>query len=162
MMGAWGTDTFADDGAMDWVGEFLDAEEGMPSDDDEEPSTKEGLIITALSNLSEAGASEYVEADDATKALAAAEVLAAWIGKPSATLREAGRGTKSTAGNTLGQLMGWIATTRSPLKNSKELRSAASKAVSRVLKSELAELWEESDSGAEWRQGVKDLEIRLR
>ena len=70
-MGTWGTGTFENDGASDWV---YDLEE-----------TK--APVQFLSDTLKAGLNdEYLESGDAENALAAAEVVAALLGHPAANL----------------------------------------------------------------------------
>ena len=132
-MGAWGINTFENDDASDWLGEFCD-----------EPS--EDLLFDAFAAVNDIG-DEYLEAPESSAALAAAEVVAALFGKPSATLtdeaQECVRNFK--------------------LKPTDELRAAAQKAVARVqTDSELKELWDESDDAAQWQATVQDLAGRLK
>lgn len=159
-MGAWGAGSFDNDTAMDWAGTFVDADEGMPEEDDDEALTKEALIIGPLATLAESPEDEYIEADLASEAVAAGEIVAAIFGLPSADLLKAAKDPEAE-GNTLGQLMAWVSTTGSELKERSDLRVLAREAVGRVLDSELSELWEDSDSGDEWKRAVEDLRKRL-
>jgi len=133
IMGAWGINTFENDDASDWLGEFCD-----------EPN--EDLLIDAFAAVNDIG-DDYLEAPESSAALAAAEVVAALLGKPSAKLpdeaQECVRNFK--------------------LKPNDELLASAQKAVARVqTNSELKELWDESDDAAQWQTTVQDLATRLK
>jgi hypothetical protein len=69
-LGAWGSGSFENDDASDWLGAFCDAPD------------KE-LISDALSTVAEMDADEYLEAPDCSVALAAAEVVAALKDPPN-------------------------------------------------------------------------------
>ena len=70
-MGAWGTQSFENDDALDWLA-ALEAE-GLPV---------AGAALAAVEEL----APEYSEAPTCSAALAAAEVVAAMRGRPAAAL----------------------------------------------------------------------------
>ncbi len=132
-MGAWGINTFENDDAADWIGEFCD-------DSDKE------LLVEAFDAVNEVG-DDYLEAPESNAALAAAEVVAALLGKPSASLPD-------DAKECIGKLN---------LKPSEKLVAAARKAVKRVkTDSELKELWDESDDAVQWQTTVEDLAARLK
>ncbi|TDN39251.1 DUF4259 domain-containing protein [Hymenobacter sp. UV11] len=132
-MGTWGNRNFENDSAMDFVADFID----NPSLESlEEP-------LTTVMSLSEE--EEYIEVDEAGAALAAAEIVAAILAKPSvdfpSTLRAA------------------IA----PLHSSVSLQKLARKAVKQILKeSELQELFAESGEPSDWQDVQKDLIERLK
>lgn len=80
-MGAWGTDSFANDDAMDWVAELEAAGD---------TAVVRAALIAAAGDDSERGeGSEYIEAPTGSVALAAAEVVAALRGRPHPELPEA-------------------------------------------------------------------------
>ncbi len=133
-MGAWDVGNFGNDDAMDWAGEFEDA-----------PSEK--AIRAALSDA--ADAKGYLESPQASIALAAAEVVAAAHGQPSATLPA--------------KLAAW-ASAHSSIATPERLAQAIA-AVLRVRgdqNSELAELWKDSPDAANWLAEIGNLESRLR
>ena len=100
-----------------------------------------------LSTLLMKLAIDYLEAPESNAALAAAEVVAALLGKPSASLPD-------DAKECIGKLN---------LKPSEKLVAAARKAVKRVkTDSELKELWDESDDAVQWQTTVEDLAARLK
>lgn len=156
-MGTWGHRSFENDQAMDWADTFVDAEEGMPSDDDDDDTlTKEGLLAGPLAMIANLPKDEYVEADLAWDAIAAAEVVAALFGKPGPEV-SAARGDDALA-----RIKEWVSTTKTPLKKGKDLLEVGRKALKRVTKSELSELWAESDDkGAAWKKEMEDLYKRL-
>jgi hypothetical protein len=132
-MGAWGINTFENDDAADWIGEFCD-----------EPDKE--LLVEAFDAVNDIG-DDYLEAPESSAALAAAEVIAALLGKPSANLTDE---TKECVG-------------KLKFKPNEKLLSAARKAVERVkTNSELKELWDESDDAAQWQATVEDLAARLK
>ena len=128
-MGAWGTAAFDNDDAADWVYEL--EREGI--------SAVDGALADAL------------DADDLsppldTNAIAAAEVVAAALGRPAADLPEA-----------VAALASGLASRITP-----EHATQARAAVDHVLaSSEIAELWAESDDDAVWRASIDDLVQRL-
>src|SRR5690606_21918516 len=90
-------------------------------------------------------AEDYLEAPEASQAIAAAEAIAAALGRPTA------------AGLAEEDLMSWIAKVKPTTDPS--LASEAARALDRILgpDSELLELWEESDELDDWRAGVVTL-----
>src|SRR5258708_2687967 len=72
-MGAWGSDSFENDDALDWLDDFCDAPE-------------QALILNTLSTVVEVDASEYLEAPNCSVGIAAAEVVAALMSAPNANL----------------------------------------------------------------------------
>ena len=128
-MGAWGTGAFDNDGARDWVGELED-----------------GGITAIESALDDAIRSSDLSAPTDVEAIAAAEVVAAAIGRPLPGLSE-----------DIAALVAHLAPSVTP-----EHTARARTAVERVLNaSELAELWEETDDADTWRGLVEDLIDRL-
>ena len=134
-MGAWGVLTFDNDEANDWA---------FGLDDVDDLS----LVESAFDALEEAD--DYLEAPDASNALAACEVLARLNGKP-------GYKTSYTE-----KVDDWVAA--HPLKPSDDLIKRANAAIDRVLgeNSELKELWADSEKNLEWLASVEDLRQRLR
>lgn len=129
--GAWGAGSFENDDAMDWVAECVAGSGAQP-------------VIAAFAKVQ--GAS-LVEAPDGSAAVAAAEVVAAALGKPRPGLPA--------------ELAGWLA------KQPKPAIAAQASAARRALRkiedpkaSELRQLWSEGKS-AQWLADVKDLETRL-
>lgn len=128
-MGAWGTGAFDNDAALDWVGELED-----------------GGITAIESALDEAVRSSDLSAPTDVEAIAAAEVVAAAIGRPLPGLSEE-----------IAALVAHVGPGVTP-----EHTARARTAVERVLNaSELSELWAETDDADEWRGLVEDLIKRL-
>ncbi|MHA3770522.1 DUF4259 domain-containing protein [Verrucomicrobiota bacterium sgz303538] len=133
-MGSWGILPFENDDALDWVWELEDAENFSVLED-------------ALAHVASATDEEYVEAAEAEEALAAAEVVAALLGKKLGILPEA--------------VSIFLERNRGKAPDAK-LVSLAIKAVQRVrTSSELKELWEESDDAEKWEAAMDDLLTRL-
>jgi hypothetical protein len=129
-MGAWSIEHFDNDAALDWLYDFS-----------MDPS------VQALEDTFKAVADteDYIESDDGSAVLAAAEVIAAAKGK------------KSTAYPEDTEVF-------SRLKISPELIARALQAidiVSRQDNSELKELWQESDEYEDWQKAVDELKERL-
>jgi hypothetical protein len=130
-MGAWGLLFNENDDAADWLAEFSD-----------EPNWN--LVDHALAAIPN-DTKEYVEAPECSQALAAAEVVAAAIGKPSTRLDD-GISAWATDNTTGGEARADIARI----------------ALARIRdNSELQELWEESDEYADWQASVNETVSRL-
>lgn len=132
-MGAWGVLAFDNDTACDWAYELDDCSDLS-------------LVDAALGEV-EATGSEYLDADPASNALAACEVLARLRGRP---------GYENAYTESVDA---WVAS--HPQTPPPALLGRAAAVIARVLAadSELAELWDEGD-GAEWRAAVEDLRRR--
>ncbi len=130
-MSAWGFGSFENDDAADWVADLVEMND-------------ETLIDEAFERAMEAK-SGYIEAPEASCALAAAEVVAALRGKPASELPE--------------EIRGWLEGKPTP---STERLQNARQAVAAVRKeSELRDLWEEQEELEDWEPVVADLERRL-
>ena len=128
-----GTGTFDDDDAMDWLDSF----------ESEGPSA----IESALTTVTELGREDYLEAPEASHALAAAELVAAALGGEDDRLPDNFRPRFAKHIDAI---------------NDAELTAPARKAVLRVLRaSELKEQWEDSGDD-DWEDGVRDLLERLK
>ncbi len=132
-MGATGSGTFDTDDAMDWLDSF---ESDGPT-----------AIETALTTVTDLGREEYLEAPEASHALAAAELVAAASNGEDDRLPDNFRPRFAHHIDAI---------------NDADLGALARKAVVRVLRaSELKELYE--DAGDEdWEDGVRDLLERLK
>jgi hypothetical protein len=134
-MGSWGVLPFENDDALDWVWELEDAEDFA-------------VLELSLEQVARAEPDEYVEAADAEEALAAAEVVAALLGKPLEELPE--------------PVEDFLQRSRGKKPDAK-LVSLAAKAVKRIQSSsELKDLWEASDDAEKWDEVVEELLSRLR
>jgi hypothetical protein len=130
-MGAWGHGSFDNDDAGDWVAELSEAVGTEP-------------VSEAFEAVLEVG-DNYLEVTEAGRGLAAAEVVAALLGRPPAVLPE--------------EVTAWLAGKKPPKA---ALIKKAQRVVKRVLKdSELKELWAESEDAAKWQREAEGLLQRL-
>lgn len=131
-MGTWSHEPFGNDSANDWAYEL-------------EGQRDFSLVARALQTVLDNG-SEYLDADLAVEAIAAAEVLA----------KALGRGTQADAYTK--KVDAWLATMRAT--PSPELLSKARAALARILgaDSELRELWEDSEEFEAWQASVRSLQ----
>ncbi len=132
-MGAWGWGPFENDDASDWVYELEEAE-------------GPAVLLDAFEAVAD-DKDDYVDADVAARAIAAAEVVAALLGRPGDDLPE--------------EAEAWV---DDHLDDDvePELVSEAVRAVRRVKSnSELQELWEDSDDADDWKKSLDDLVKRL-
>jgi Domain of unknown function (DUF4259) len=130
-LGAWSHTSFGNDDASDFVYEV--EEDGVPA------------VANAFEVVNHFPADGYLEAPDACVALAAAELVAAAVGKPASDFPEQ------------------AAALMPKIQNVRALRSEATAAVTRVLNnSELRELWAEADDFGKWRADVENLLERLK
>lgn len=129
-MGASGYSAFENDDAMDWLAELEDAEDTS-------------VLVNAFDEISDVS-EDYIEIPEASIAIAAAEVVAALLGRTAISLPE--------------EVMEWV-------EGRGEMPSAvvnqARSAVNRILvDSELQGVWEDSGS-SDWKACVEDLLRRL-
>jgi len=152
-MGAWGTGSFENDDALDWVIGWETASEGEGTEND--PGRIAFVIGAMAVAVDHKG---YLEVDGGSAALAAAEVVAAANGKPSAAMKPGPEADKA-----LTELASWARGQHARLLNDPEVRALARQAVTRTTgkDSEIAELWDESEQSAEWRAAAEDLGKRL-
>jgi hypothetical protein len=130
-MGAHGVSPFDDDEASDFAAEIICAEDM-------------NIIAQAVYAVPDAD-EQYVESGTATRALVAAEVLAAQMGNES--------------GDVPDELQSWIQSQDDP---DNVLLVRARSAVRRVLRnSELRELWQQSELFPDWRERIQSLMKRL-
>ena len=133
-MGAWGAGSFQNDTALDWYEDFRSG----------------GAAAIAEAFLATETA-DYIESDDGTTALAAAEIVAAAFGKP-------------TSDNPI-DLNDLLSRYQDFITDLPESRARAISAARKVLapSSELNELWQDAGDDAieEWTGLVNDLISRL-
>lgn len=133
-MGTWGSDSFENDEALDWVGDFCDA------------PAKE-LVLNALSRVAEMDFFDCLEASVCNVGIAAAEVVAALKGAPNPNFPDEAMACLS----------------RRTIVADSSLVHIALKAVERIkIDSELKEVWDESENPDEWYSAVGNLEVRLK
>ncbi|MFJ8430988.1 DUF4259 domain-containing protein [Kitasatospora sp. NPDC094019] len=129
-MGTWDIGHFDNDTAADYCGAL----------DEAPPGEREGLLRHALTLTAEAGAEDYLDSDEAVRALAAAALVAAQCpgGEPVTTAYGPGEPLPVLAA---------------------DLRPLAVAALDRTVaeESELAELWDETEDGPAWRRAVQAL-----
>ena len=149
-MGTWGSGTFENDWALDWAADLRESPDHSP-------------ILTALEQVVVHGGTKYsspsilerlrglsrhtdwLTANVAARALAAAEVVSASLGRPPKKLPDG--------------ISGWLQ--QHACSFPPDLSELALRAVMIVkTSSELKDLWEEGNA-TEWRNGVEDLERRL-
>lgn len=130
-MSIWGTGSFENDDALDWMVELADSDDDNP-------------IIDAL-NIVIDQADESPEAPDCAVAIAAVEVVAAWMGDPTEDCPE--------------EVEAWVEGRPAPPAT---IISQARYVTEAVLEnSELKDLWKNSDEFDEWQTTVNDLLARL-
>jgi hypothetical protein len=130
-VGVWGTGPFENDDARDFTAELQ--ADGM------------WVLRGALEEVALLDPEGYMAAPPSSRAIAAAEVLAAARGKPAPDLPP--------------EVADWMS--RAPRIDDR-LVALASKAIARILDgSELKELWHASEEGPAWESRVTDLAERL-
>jgi hypothetical protein len=130
----WGSDSFENDDALDWIADFCD-------DPDQE------LLVDALSRVAEMDFFDCLAAPECTVAIAAAEVVAALRGAPNPNLPAKGSECVS----------------RLTIEADSRFVHLALKAVERIkTDSELKDLWDESENQDEWYSAMASLEVRLK
>lgn len=131
-MGAWGEKAFQNDSALDWVADL--EEEGV------------GALHEILERVADSSHDEYLDVDDASAAIAAAEIVAA-------TVHGQGRLNHDA--------QAWLRENDSALGDDE--MDLARRAVERVLgpSSELRELWDEGGADNDWRKDVDALLVML-
>lgn len=131
-MGCWGFGNFQNDDALDWVGEL-----------------QNGAGFGAVTRVLQAELNgAYIEAPDASESLAASEVVAALLGRPSADLPV--------------EVARWVAENRG--QDAAPYRERALNHLRAILSghSELRELWKQSESDYPfWKATVESLIARL-
>lgn len=130
-MGAWGHGSFDNDAAGDWLHDLCD---GDPS-----------LLIDALTVMADADVDAYLDSDVCCAALAAAELVAAALGKGEDRLDA--------------QARTWLTEHHAAIDVD---IGVARGAVERVFRaSELRDLWDENGADVEWHEDVRELLRRL-
>jgi hypothetical protein len=149
-MGTWGAGSFENDWALDWLGRLHESGDSSHIRDAltlvvEHGGTRE-LPPSLLERLrGRRHHTDWLTAGVVSKALAAAETVAAWIGHPAVNLPDG--------------IIAWLQQHSPSLRS--DLVPLAREAVGIVkTNSELKDLWEESDA-TEWKNVVEDLERRL-
>lgn len=129
--GAWGEGSFENDDALDWTSECAH-------------SSGAKMVHATLNSAVKA---KYLEAPEASAAVAAAEVIAAAKGKPSAKLPK--------------ELEAWLGRqSKTALANLAPLARQVLKKVLDPKSSELRQLWSEGKKN-HWESSITELEARL-
>ena len=132
-MGTWGSGSFENDDALDWVGAFVDDPEHHPIED----------VFEAVNSR----AGEYLEVPICAAAIAAAEIVAALHGTPNPKLPDT--------------LKRWVRAQNAATDH--EFARRALTAISHVeSNSELKELWDDSPDAGNWYAELRNLQLRLR
>ena len=129
--GAWGEGSFDNDDALDWVAECTHSNGIAP-------------VAQAFRAVLDA---KYIEAPLGSAAVAAAEIVAAALGKPSASLPP--------------EVQSWVR--KQSAKELSQLAPLARKVLARIQDpkvSELRQLWSEGKPN-KWSSVITDLEARL-
>lgn len=130
-MGTWGYYNFDNDAAADFAADFRD-------------NHSEVTLLEALVAVAEE--EDQIDGDAASEALAAAEIVAAILGKPSRDFPA--------------DLIPVIV--KLDASESEDLREMAQQAVQAVAnKSALQEMWAKNESANDWQQTQQDLLQRL-
>ncbi len=131
-MGAWGSKAFENDGACDFLDDLL--------------GSGEGALAAVLSGIAAMDRGAYLDVDDATAGVAAAELVAAAHGGGDDRLSPAAKR--------------WLVTSRDEAKAVGA--GVALRAVERIYAaSELRDLWSEGGGTSEWHDQMRELSRRL-
>ena len=129
-MSRWGVGSFENDDAVGWLAKLG-------------PITRDDLTKVFLHAADNPG---YLEAPDASVAVAAAEVIAALNGSPAAEVPP--------------EIVEWTKANREA--STPDLKALAIRALERVRRnSELKDLWLEADGLNDWTVAIHDLQTRL-
>lgn len=131
-MGAWGLGSFENDTALDWAGDLMETR---------------GLSV--LKKALDIAPGQSLDADEGSEAIAAAEIVAALIGR--------GRANDDLPE----EVAAWLPTLQS--LDAQSLRGMAVQALDAVLSqdSELRELWAETEDFEAWKGDVEALRALL-
>jgi hypothetical protein len=133
-MGTWSHESFGNDDACDWAFDLKN-------------STDLSFVEITLETVLKAG-TRYLEAPDACRAIAAAEVIARLQGR---------FGKKDTYSENVDE---WVVKVK--LEPTRAIAEKAHRSLDRILQppSELLELWQEGDASL-WEAAVKQLRARI-
>jgi hypothetical protein len=146
-MGAWGTKSFEHDSTCDWYDEFCDSDQSVDQLED------------AFDNVIEN--EDYLDYEFCTAALAAAEIIAAAFGNPSEDFPDEEHHAGDDEESTLPEPD--LKSIRKEVTT--EIIEKAQRAVKKVRqyrRSELRELWEDSEEYDDWLETTQDLIDRLK
>lgn len=137
-MGTWAVSAFGNDFALDWAEDLQESKDLF-------------FIENTLNNVLGADCAEYLEAPFGAEGLAAIEVLARLYGKPD----EADEITDDIAA--------WVEEVSAKVKRRPDLVEKSLRAIDHILseRSELRELWQDSEEYGSWRASVENLKARI-
>lgn len=129
-MGAWGTGPFENDDAMDWIDEL------------QEHNSVDTLIVSITDMIQ---AEEYIEADAASQAIAAAQIVACLNGQPVSELPQ--------------DAQAWV---KGKTRPSPQVLTDTKTVLEQVMEnSELRELWQDSGIHDQWVSKTNECKIWL-
>jgi hypothetical protein len=137
-MGTWAVGAFGNDFALDWAQDLQESKDLF-------------FIEDTLNNVLSADSANYLEAPFGAEGLAAIEVLARLYGKP-------GQQDEDST-----EVDAWVAEVSKKAKRRTDLIEKSLRAIEHILseRSELRELWQDSDEYDNWRASVDDLKARI-
>jgi hypothetical protein len=138
-MGTWSTSAFGNDFALDWAQDLQESKDLF-------------FIEDTLNNVLSPDSADYLEAPFAAEGLAAVEVLARLYGKP-------GEDDENTE-----DVDAWVEeVSKKASRRRTDLIEKSQRAIEHILseRSELRELWQESEHYADWRASVEALKARI-
>lgn len=141
-MGTWSTTAFGNDFALDWAQDLQESKDLF-------------FIEDTLNNVLSADSAEYLEAPFAAEGLAAIEVLARIYGKP---------GENDEDDENTRDVDAWVEeVSKKATKRRTDLIEKSQRVIVHILseRSELRELWQDSEHYEDWRASVEDLKARI-
>ena len=144
-MGTWAVDAFGNDFALDWAQDLQESKDLF-------------FIEDTLNNVLSPDSADYLEAPFAAEGLAAIEVLARLYGKPGE------KDEKDEKDENTKDVDAWVEEVgKKATKRRTDLIEKSQRAIEHILseRSELRELWEDSEHYAEWRASVEELKKRI-
>lgn len=138
-MGTWAVDAFGNDFALDWAQDLQESKDLF-------------FIEDTLNNVLSPDSADYLEAPFAAEGLAAIDVLARLYGKP-------GEKDENTGG-----VDAWVAeVSKKAARRRTDLIEKSQRAIEHILseRSELRELWQDSEHYEDWRKSVEQLKQRI-
>jgi hypothetical protein len=182
-MGAWGSGSFENDSAMDYIDQLADAPSGLgeedapgklslivgclvsvtASDDDDADDQPTDLAADLDDDDDALEVLEELDVDVCAAAIVAAEIVAAVGGHPHAEFLTRDEADDDDA---VAQMASWSRKTGKDqsILGGKQVREMALAAIDRVLLDEGSEargLWAESDHFEQWQQAMHNLRARL-
>jgi len=141
-MGTWAVDAFGNDFALDWAQDLQESKDLF-------------FIEDTLNNVLSPDSADYLEAPFAAEGLAAIEVLARLYGR---------RGTAGEEDENTEGVDAWVEeVSKKTSKRRTDLIEKSQRAIEHILseRSELRELWQDSEHYEAWRASVEELKQRI-